>query len=278
MNFKIMVDKKSFVLTIINLIFIVSLLFFFFQFKSEDFSFTSPEYIIFPWIIISLILHIINFKIRKYNLYEFGMWFIILSYFFLFGLTFREVFKLNFSLLWNPIVYYSEIELFNSYFFSLIALNFFGIGYFITKKNKKFFNTSINVSKNKMNQMFYFGILLVLVGGVCMLINDVQAINIMKSYNSYIGFKYVNQSGLLDDLAFLFLPGVFLLLFSGKMSSRQKKYLFLIIVLYFVIVMMLTGSRKIKLFSLISLFLGYIFSCKDQEKKSIHLTEIKHLK
>ncbi len=275
MNNKIMVDQKRLVLSFINIVFTFFLLFFFLQFNNIDLSVNSPEKIIFPWIVVSLILHIINFKVRKYNFYEFGIWYIILSYFFLFGLVFREVMKLKYSLEWNPITYFSKTDLCKSYFFSLIALNCFSIGYFITKKNKKVSNISSNINNNKLNEMFYLGLSLVLIGGICMLVNDFHIISVVNSYNSYLGYKYAVQSGLLDDLANLFLPGIFLLLFCGKLNKSQKKYIFLITAIYFIFIMMLTGSRKIKLFSLVSLFLGYIFSSKDEKGKKRHINIFK---
>ena len=276
MSFKIIVNKKNFVLLVFNIVFILLLLFCFILYKNHDVLFDSSAKVIFPWVIISLILHIINFRVRKYTLYEFGMWYIVLSYIFLFGLVFREIFSLNYSLLWNPIIYYTDEELLISYFFSLIAINFFGIGYFAIKGNKRSFNSNVEVNNNKVNQIFYFGLLLIIVGGICMLINDIRAVSIMRSYNSYLGYKYVSQNGLLDDLAFLFLPGVFLILFSGKLSAKQRKYLFLIVMFYLVVIMMLTGSRKIKLFSLISVFLGYAFLQKkdDNNRKKVSIIKV----
>ena len=276
MNCILKVNKKNFMLNFLNILFLGILFFFFFYSKKSETLFSNPEYIVYPWVVSSLIIHIINFKFRKYKLYDFGMWYILVSYIFLFGLVFREVFSLNYSLEWNPIKYYSNTELFNSYFFSLIALNCFSTGYFMSKKIDLEVKYNNDENLNKKAQMFSLGLILALIGGICMLINDLRVISILKTYNSYLGYKYVNGGSILDDLAYMFLPGLFLIFFSDKLSTKQKKYIFLITIIYFVIVMMLTGSRKIKLFSIISLFLGYVFSSDKKTiiKKKIKLSKI----
>lgn len=275
MSKNLYIKKNKLILTSFNIIYLISLLIYFFQFKNYYYDAASVEKVLFPWIAISFVIHIINFKVRQYKLYDFGMWYILLSYVFLFGLLFREYFSLNYSLVWNPIMYFSNAELMKSYFFSLIALNCFSIGYFIIKKDSsdKLIDYD-KVDEKKIQQMFLIGLILTVIGGICMVINDLKVINVMKTYNSYIGYKYAMESGILDDIAILFLPGLFLLFYSGKIKEKPAKYIFIFTIIYFVIVMMLTGSRKVKLFSIVSLFLGYNFIPKKHKKNKKYFLKL----
>lgn len=267
------------IITIMNILFVILLFIKSLSFNTKLLD-SSPEQIIFPWVVVSAVLHIINYLIRKSKFYDFGMWYITISYAFLFGLVFRKVFNLNYSLVWDPVKNYSPNDLLKAYSFSLLALNCFGVGYFFTMpnldKDKPLNNKSNvdNITQNKDKQIFLVGIILTLVGGICMLINDYHIIRVLMSYNSYIGYQYAGSSGLFDDLAFLFLPGVFLLLSSKRLSKKQKMFLFLFSISYFLIVMMLTGSRKIKLFSIISLSLGYTYLTKNDKKRKISILKV----
>ncbi|MCK1208884.1 hypothetical protein MXZ31_03205 [Streptococcus uberis] len=78
----------------------------------EIFSVSIPsnfEQIIFPWILISFIFAIIGFfLIHKTTFSDIAIWYILVSYFFMFGHVFLEIFDLKTSLLWNPGTFFSS--------------------------------------------------------------------------------------------------------------------------------------------------------------------------
>jgi len=218
----------------------------------------------FPWICRLICVQLLSFRLKKVSFYDFGFWFVAISYAFMFGYVFRDIFSLESRLLWNPIVNFGNSELFHAYVFVLLSLELFSFGYLIVYKS------TYTLKKDKLyniapdERLYSIGVILFLIGGIARLINDLRIISVTQSANSYSAYSQAARSGLIDDLAYLMLPGVFFIFFSGCIKQRAKKMIFVIVLAYLVCVMMLTGSRKIHIFSILSLFLGYEFSSKER--------------
>lgn len=215
---------------------------------------------LFPWILFLILVQMISFRMKKVPFYDFGLWFVIISYFFMFGYLFRNILSLESNLVWNPIINFESNDLFHAYIFVIIALICFSFGYLVTYSNNKTLN-EFNFNKTVPDKKVYaIGIIFLSIGGCARLINDLQIVFFMQSTNSYSAYSQAVGSGVLDDLAYLMLPGVFFIFFSGCINEKRKKLMFIIILIYLIIIMILTGSRKIQIFSILSLFLGYVSS------------------
>lgn len=223
---------------------------------------------LFPWVCFLIIIQIVSFRIKKISFYDFGFWYLILSYLFMFGLLFKDILKLETTLLWEPISNYSSNELFDAYIFVLTSLEAFSFGYCLFYKNKYALKKDSMDGIEPNKRMYNIGIILLVVGGLCRIINDFQIVYVTRGANTYAAYSGAISSGLWDDLACLVLPGVFFLFFCGLIDERKKRILFYVVLLYFVFIMLLTGSRKTQIFSILSLFLGYDFSL-EKKKKSI---------
>lgn len=223
---------------------------------------------IFPWIVALIIIQSISLYIKRVSRYDFSMWFLIISYFFMFGNSFIQSMGLKTTLLWNPVELFTKLDIFHSYVFIVISLHLFLMGYLLLyKKSNLLENKSIIAMPNK--NLLIFGTIILLIGFFSKLIYDINIINVTRSANSYSAYSQGISVGIWDDLSSLFLPGIFCILFSGKVGIKGKKIIFYLVMTYFIILMILTGSRKIQLFSIISLFLGYSASNNGIRKKSI---------
>ena len=211
-----------------------------------------------PWIFGLIFVQMGSFRIKKLPFYDFCLWFVVLSYFFMFGYFFQNFFGLESVLLWNPILNYASDILFHSYVFVILSLELFSFGYLIFYSDYNYLKEYKNVVADE--RMYQIGIILLSIGGISRLVNDINIIYVVQMANSYLAYSNAVGSGLWDDLACLMLPGIFFIFFSGCIKERSKKIIFLISLAYLLYVMILTGSRKIQIFSILSLLIGYEFS------------------
>lgn len=260
--------NRSILLVVINMIF--CLCFFCWNILKVNILENVHE-LLFPWVCLLIIVQILSFKIKKISLYDFGFWFLILSYLFMFGLLIKDNLKLETTLLWTPISYYSNKELLQGYIFVIAALEAFSFAYSLCycPQNAISRGDMSKIAPDK--RMYTIGVVLLIVGGISKLINDLHIISVTQSANTYAAYTGAVRSGVWDDLACLVLPGLFFLFFCGCIDKRTKRLLFYVALLYFVLMMLLTGSRKIQIFSILSLLLGYDFSI---EKRKMPLWKI----
>lgn len=215
---------------------------------------------LFPWVFGLILVQMVSFKIKNVLFCDFALWFSLISYMFMFGFLFSSVFNLDSNLLWNPISNYSDIELFKSYVFVILCLEMFSFGY-LSFYNEKKVQKKNELRYAKSNRHIYnIGCVLLLIGSITKILNDIQIVFTTQSANSYSAYASAVSSGIIDDLSYLMLPGIFFVFFSGCIKERTKKSIFLIVLIYLVCIMILTGSRKIQIFSILSLFLGFEFS------------------
>ncbi len=261
---------KSMIILLINILFVT-----FFSISSSK-CFSNNSNIadtynhFFTWICILAMIEIISFKMKKISIYDFILWFIAISYFFMFGFIFQGFFNLKTTLLWNPLKYYSYNEIFKAYSFAILSLSSFSTGYLIFYFAEKSINKYglKELKKQSYNKkMFIIGVTVLTIGTIAKLINDIGLITKVRVANSYTAFSTATSTGLFDDLAFLCLPGLFCIFYSGCATEKSKKNLFYFFLIYYIVMMLLTGSRKIQVFSILSLTLGYNFSIERRKEK-----------
>lgn len=125
-------------------------------------------------------------------------------------------------LIWNPVINYENRELFHAYIFVILALELFSFGYLLVYKKE---NRLKKYNLNKIlpdKKVYRIGIALFIIGGVSKLINDIQIIYFTQSLNSYSAYSEAVSSGILDDLAYLMLPGVFFIFLVDVLRREAK--------------------------------------------------------
>ena len=216
-----------------------------------------------PWIIIFFIVVIyILIFIKKVKYYDFGLIFIILSNFFMFGTIFLKWLNLE-SDIWDPVYFYSSNEMFQAISYVIPAIFLFTIGYALFGNRKITRDNIDNNSKYDDQLVYYTGIFMSIFGGIFRIICDVPTIIYMMGANTYVAYSDYAVSGFLYTFAGLFVPGVIFLMYSKKMS-KFKNIIMVIVISYIVITMILTGSRKQEIFDIVTLVLCYLANLKKK--------------
>lgn len=227
------------------------------------------EKAVFPWICISLFLQIGCFIfIKKVKFFDFGLWFIALSYPFMFGYVFFKVLQLSTTLLWEPSNTYTGETLFRSSVFAILALSVFGLGYLLSYDGNAGKSSRDYHSKD---HMFLVGIITFIVGFGTNVFTSMKVVAATQAAGSYTAYSDVSTSGVVASLSYLMVPGIVLILYSNKWSKTSENALTLGSILYFIAMMALSGSRKTQIFSILILILS-IFSLRlrDGKRKKVN--------
>ncbi|HEU9810216.1 TPA: O-antigen polysaccharide polymerase Wzy, partial [Streptococcus pneumoniae] len=114
-----------------------------------------------------------------------------------------------------------------------------------------------NYQENEEKILYNAGRILTGVGFISRVITDSKTVLAVRAANSYSAYSEAASSGIIDDLGVLMLPGVFSLFYSDKLSRVIKRTIFWVMLFYLILIMILTGSRKIQVFSILALVLVY---------------------
>lgn len=203
-----------------------------------------------------LLIQIISLKLKGIEYTDFRLWFLILTYLFMFGRVFLHALNLDENIFWNLIMRYPEIDMFRASMFILCSIQSIFIG-FVIKDCKK--NNKLKVKLYKLKPDFNIykaGIILLIFSLPFRLITDINWIIQTQGAGSYSAIQ--SGSGLSDDFAFLFLPSIILLICSGKLNKSKSNILVSVVIIYFIIVMILTGDRRYPVTAILALVLCYL--------------------
>ncbi len=220
--------------------------------------------LLFPWIAVSMVIQLCCFLwIKKVSVYDIGLWFLVLSYLFMYGFLFIDKFDMLITLTWTPVKSYNQTILFEATSFVNLCLNMFSLGYLNAYNNKR---DSILLNKNykiKYDAKKYrVGLWLCAIGGVCQLITSFKLVNVTQTAGSYLAYSEAATTGIVDDISFLFVPGVIYIL-SSKRFKRTKAFLLTgLVTVYFSVIMLLSGSRKTQVFGVVAIVLCFFYTYK----------------
>lgn len=259
---------KVCILTILTLF-----LLFFFVWASRywnDLQGYRYEELVFSWVVISLFMNVVSIILCKKPKYiDMLLIFVLCSYLFMFGHVFFYIGNFQTTLLWNPAVYFSEIEKFRASVYAIFCLTFLSLGYIVGGEIKNKELNLYNLVKRKRD--YQLGWLLVSVGFISSFLNEFKIISETLSSNSYISYGKVDTTGFLDDFSFLLVPGIVYVLSSKMLSKKKSLVLVSFSIIYFVLLMVFSGSRKIQLFSVITVILCYLWT---QKKRNINIKKM----
>lgn len=236
----------------------------------NDLHGNNYESFIFPWVIASLVFNIASIILLKKATYiDIGLIFISSSYLFMFGRVFLNEEGGKTTLLWDPSIYFSEIEKFHSSIYVIVCLTFLTLGY-VLDQNINYSNSDIN-NENVGGLYYKLGWVYFCIGSIANFLNSAQIIAATVASNNYISYITVNTTGIFDDLAYLLVPGVVYLL-SSKLLAREKAFaLSAFTITYFIITMIFSGSRKIQLFAILTIVLCFLWT---QKRKKISIVRL----
>lgn len=263
LNYKSSITLIEFLYLIIYLSFI----FVFSYWSYENFSITiSAEYasIIFPWIILSLSITLVGFiLIYKTPLSDVAIWFVLVSYLFMFGHVFLKVFDLHTNLTWNPGLFFQSNDKFRGSLYALLSLDYISLGYFLhnsfSKEKYTFHGSNIELTNKNINiNMFKVGWIIFIIGLLCSLLNSYIVVTSTYRAGSYMAYaEAAGSTGFLDDFAYLIIPGTTIILCSRKFKLNSARIFTSLICFLFLVIMIFSGSRKTQLFSILTILICY---------------------
>ena len=221
--------------------------------------------------LIQMILQILFMLRQSIKIFDFRIWFIVLSYLFMFGKQFLAAIlsdtKYNGVVIFHRL--YDADTMYHSSLYIILCIQAVFVGFFITKKKTHFFTSVLEEPAD--NTLYITGILLTVVSFACALITDVSNIITIQSSGRYSDIS--GGTGLTDDFGLLLAPSILHLLFCGKLNKKKSFILLVFVSIYYVIVMTLTGDRRYPIISIIVLFLAYmqIYSFKFKIKHFIYI-------
>ena len=226
-------------------------------------SLQGPTYqeAIAPFLAASIALDLIGFFcIKRAPFIDLGLWFVLLSFAFMFGNVFLEVFDLETSLTWNPSIYYSEVEKYTTSLYALFCINAISLGCILVPK-RNYEETSLD--PNRGRQLRRTGFVCLIVGFATSAIQSFQLISVTQASGTYETYSTASTSVLIDDLSYLLVVGVVSIIASGTIRRRTSFYITLTACAYYIAVMTLSGSRKFAIFAIIALSLNYLWMCRN---------------
>lgn len=255
-------------------IFILILVYLFFYciwlFTLNTLSVDDYATLLFPWVIVALFIQIFCFLcIKKVTMFDMGLWFLVLSYLFMYGYLFITSLGLETSLAWQPIKTYKQTVLFQAASFINVSLNMFSLGYLLK------YNPDIVVEHKNQKDLcdikkYKMGILLCTIGGLCQVVTSWRLVAVTQKAGSYTAYSQSASSGITDDIAFLFVPGVIYVLASKKLSKAKALVFTGIVVGCFALIMLLSGSRKTQIFGIVAIAICYLHTYKPPKLKIHH--------
>jgi len=201
--------------------------------------------------IFMFLFQMLQMKRRKVSIIDFRLWLIVLFYVFNFGRVYLHAFSLDDQIFFNLISRYPEELLFKTSLFIICAIHAFFIG-MMSRNNRKEIKKSIPSDK----VVFKTGIsLLIFSLPFRLFIDTINVIAIQKT-GSYYSIE--NISGIADDFAYLFVPGVIFTLMGSKKGKSFERLLIGITIAYLSIIMLLTGDRRYQITGIIAIILSYV--------------------
>ena len=205
---------------------------------------------------IQLSLQFIFMLKRSVKMYDFRLWFIVLSYLFMFGKQFLAAILSDTR--FNGVVIFQRLydvdTMYHASLYIILSIQAIFVGFFLTKEKSNYFTGVQDEPAN--NTLYITGLLLSVVSFACALITDITNIITIQASGRYADIS--GGIGLTDDFGLLFAPSILHLFFSGKLSKKKCFILLISISIYYVIVMALTGDRRYPIISIIVLCLAYM--------------------
>lgn len=215
-----------------------------------------------PWIILFLILDIAGLLfVKRVRYTDISLWFISLSFLFMFGHVFLYAFDLQTTLVWNPGTQYGNDIKIDSILYALYSINLMFCGSFLSRSAIQ--DTGMQTGKGASRFVRKVGVLCLIVGVPASLLYSLSIVSVTQAAGSYAAYTEASSSGIIDDLSYLLVPGVIYLLCSKTIGKKGNLLITIAACLYYCAIMMLSGSRKVALFAIVAIMLCYMSQKAD---------------
>lgn len=225
-------------------------------------AYMGYEKMVGPWIVLFLLFNIVGLLlVKKVKYTDISLWFISLSYLFMFGHVFLYAFDLQTTLVWNPGTQYTNELKIYTIVYAIYSINLIFCGSFLSR------SPVLDIGAQRRNESSHLvrkvGIICLIIGVPANLYYSISIVSVTQAAGSYAAYTEAASSGILDDLSYLLVPGVIYLLCSKTIGKSGNTLLTTASCLYYCVIMMLSGSRKIALFAIIAIMLCYMSQNKS---------------
>ncbi len=203
----------------------------------------------------------------KIDVTDFRFLFMVFMYIFMCGRVWLNCFGLDGDIFWVLHTFFPHDVMARASMYCLCCIQAIFLGLLCTKQKMPLVYER-NSEYTDSNRLFLTGILLLLIGLPCQIYVDIHSIRATLSSGSYLSITGV--TGLIDDFAFLLIPGILCLMES---RPKQRKVIFGAIGAYFLLVMSLTGNRRYYVTSIVAIgaYLLYVIRRDKPQKEKISI-------
>jgi len=261
---KIKINNKRLLISLVNMMFIIILIFFTFFPSNKYTTDWSRTISLLSFLMIGIQLYSLN--ILGYKFYEFQYIFLVLSYIFFFGRIWLQYFKLDIDIFWVLHKYYNLSIMYNTGIYVIFCIEFLFLGMIVKTHCYNFVNLNIEDIDNI--SIFYTGITLLIIAVPCRLYTDAYSIFTTSASGSINSI--ISPTGLVDDLAYLLIPGIICIM---EAKSKQKTWIFISVIVYFIIIITKTGDRRYYVAGILAL-LAYYLLTENKHKKKKYILKI----
>lgn len=209
-----------------------------------------------------MLYQIITMRNNGIGIFDFRLWFIILSYLFCFGRIYANI--LGYDNIFYNVRYTYQIDVIvETGCFIICSIHALYIG-MISYKFSISDEPNRQIRDNKEiesfdKRVYVIGTILILISFPFRLYIDAISIIVAQTTGSYNSLFSIS-TGRSYNFALLFVPGMCYVIASKKLSIRVAKYITYITIGYFVLTMIFTGDRRYQVISCICLMLVFLRS------------------
>lgn len=246
--------RKDFFLWTINFImFITSIVA---MFSSDNIIKENWAEVGFYLSITCIVINIITIVNLRIKISDFRILFIILTYVFMYGRIWLRYLELDDEIFWVLHKFFTDANLQFSSLYVVACTQALFIGLFIkdsfTNQKKELLYSDKDIYENN-GQLLLTGYILLIIGIPCRVITDINSIVSTATTGNYNSITV--QTGLVDDFAHLFIPGLLCIM---ETKPKLRRPLLVIIAIYYVAIMSATGDRRYYVAGLLALGACYL--------------------
>lgn len=214
--------------------------------------------------IVSIIANILTIVHLKIKISDFRVSFLALTYIFMFGRIWLNYLNLDADIFWVLHKFFDIDTMFKASLFTICCTQALFIGLFIQRKydNDEKHSELKHKSEQSDVALLTTAFILLVIGIPCRLITDINAVISTAATGNYNSITV--QSGLVDDFAHLFIPG---LLCFFECRPKSKNLIIVFVMVYYVAIMSVTGDRRYYVAGILALGAYFLFHSERKKRK-----------
>lgn len=198
--------------------------------------------------IISIIANIYLMHKKRVRLIEYQFVVMALLYLFMYGRIWLSYLQLDSNIHWVLHKFFMAEDMRKTSMYVVSSAQMLFLGMMATYEKNEL-NAGVVEANNQQPNLYNAGLFLLLIGIPCRIYTDIQSVIATSATGSFTSISA--STGLIDDLAYLLIPGLLCIMES---KPHIRKLVMYIVTTYFVIIMAVTGDRRFYVSAILTLF------------------------